>query len=104
MKYYSTILSLVFLSFFAVISNLYLGNISNDIEKENIKIDRSINFMKDQISINEIEYSMYNNYHYLKKLYTIYFNDNDLNFSNNRISFYDLKNTRITNLHTASIK
>ena len=75
------------LSFFSIISLLYLGNISREIEKDNIALKEKIIFFQDQININEIEYSLYISYNYLKKLQKIYFNEENVSSLNNRISF-----------------
>ena len=79
---------------------LYLGNVSREIEKSNIILREKINFMQDQININEIEYSLFINYNYLKKLQTIYFDEENVSSQNNRISFYDLENQKFENFLT----
>ena len=88
------------MSFLSVISLLYLGSISRVIEKENIALRQQINFIKSQVNINEIEYSLYNSYDYLKKLQKIYLNEQVNNSLDNRISFYNLKKYNINNLYT----
>ena len=54
-------------------SLLYLGNISLNITKENSKIEKKIIKINEQININEVEYNLYTNYEYIKKLHGIYF-------------------------------
>ena len=88
------------LCFLSIISLLYLGNISREIEKDNIALKEKIIFFQDQININEIEYSLYISYNYLKKLQKIYFNDENIISLNNRISFSDLEKQKFDNLHT----
>ncbi len=88
------------MSFLSVISLLYLGSISRVIEKENIVLKQQINFIQDQVSINELEYSLYNSYDYLKKLQKIYLNEKVSNSLDNRVSFYNLKEYNIDNLYT----
>ena len=83
-----------------MISLLYLGNLSGKIEKDNILLKKQINFMQDQININEIEYSLFINYDYLKKLQKIYLNEKVSNSLDNRVSFYNLKEYNIDNLYT----
>ena len=86
-------------------SLLYLGNISLNITKENSKIEKKIIKINEQININEVEYNLYTNYEYIKKLHGIYFNNNkSLLFSNNRINFEDFKKTNISNVQTVGIK
>ena len=104
MKYYIAIISSFILSFLSTIVLLYLGNVTREIEKSNITLKEKINFMQDQININEIEYSLFINYNYLKKLQTIYFDEENVSSQNNRISFYDLENQKFENLLTVGIR
>lgn len=104
MKYYTAIISSFILSFLSTIVLLYLGNVTREIEKNNITLREKINFMQDQININEIEYSLFISYNYLKKLQTIYFDEENVSFQNNRISFYDLENQKIENFLTVGTR
>ena len=104
MKYYSTIISLFILNLLSVVLLLYFANITRNFEKEKFSINKNIKFLKDQININEIEYSLHNRYEYLKKMQKIYFEEVDEIYVNNRLSFYDFKNRNIKNLYNAGIK
>lgn len=104
MKYYSAIIFTFVLSFLSIISLLYLGNISREIEKSNFLMKEQIGFMQDQININEIEYNLFIGYNYLKKLQKIYFSEEISSPSNNRISFNDLQNKRLENFHTVGTR
>jgi hypothetical protein len=104
MKYYSAILSLFGLSFFIIIALLYLGNVSRNFEKSNIILKKNIVLFKDQININEIEYSLVTNYDYLTKLQKLYLAENIYNQVNNIITFNDLKNKDINNFYTVGMK
>ena len=104
MKYYSAIISSFTLSFLSTIALLYLGNVTREIEKSNITLREKINFMQDQININEIEYNLFINYNYLKKLQTIYFDEENVSSQNNRISFYDLENQKFENFLTVGTR
>ena len=104
MNYYHTIASLIFLNLLSVISLLYIGNLSRDIENKNFVLNKKINLIEHQININEIEYNLYNNYEYLKKLHQIYFDSEEFNiFFNNRISFNNLQNKNLKNIHTVGM-
>ena len=92
------------MSFLSVISLLYLGSISRVIEKENIALRQQINFIKSQVNINEIEYSLYNSYDYLKKLQKIYLEDTNSNFINQRISYKYFEKKNLDILHTVGTK
>ena len=104
MKYYSAIISLFTLSIFAIISLLYLGNITRKIQKENNILINNIHFIKDQININEIEYSLYNNYEYLQKMQKIYLTESNDEIISNRVSFKSLKNKNLENFYTVGIE
>ena len=103
MKYYSAIIFSFALSLLSVMSLLYLGKISREMEKDNIVLKEQIDFMQDQININEIEYSLFISYNYLKKLQKIYFSEENSSSLNNRISFYDLKK-KFENFHTVGTR
>ena len=104
MKYYSAILSLLGLSFFTIIALLYLGNISRDFERSNLILKKDIILFKDQININEIEYSLVNNYDYLIKLQKLYLGEKIYKQVNNIITFNDLKKKDINNFYTVGMK
>ena len=101
MRYYSAISSLIVLNILTVMFLLYLGNISRDIEKQNYTLEKKINFVNDQININEIEFSLYHNYGYLKKLHKVYFDGEQFeSFSNKRLSFVDFQKKKFKNIYT----
>jgi len=104
MKYNSAIISLFTLSIFAIISLLYLGNITRKIQKENNILINNIHFIKDQININEIEYSLYNSYEYLQKMQKIYLKESNDEIISNRVSFKSLKNKNLENFYTVGIE
>ena len=83
---------------------MYLGNVSRDFEKSNIILKKNIVLFKDQININEIEYSLVTNYDYLTKLQKLYLAENIYNQVNNIITFNDLKNKDINNFYTVGMK
>ena len=104
MKYYSAILSLVILSFFSVIFLLYFANLTRNIEKENLSLLKDIKYFEEQININEIEYSLYDNYEYLQKMQNIYFDKSEIINLEKRISFNDFINKNLSNFYTIATK
>ena len=104
MKYYSAITSLVLLSILAIIGLLYIGNITRNIEKQNYSLLENINYYKDQININEIEYSLHSSYENLQNLKKIYIGDVENINTNSRISFETFKNVQINHIHTVGIQ
>ena len=60
---------------------------------------------KDYININEIEFSLYQSYEYLKKLHKIYFDGEQFeSFSNKRLSFHDIQKKNLENIHTVGVQ
>jgi hypothetical protein len=104
MRYYRTLLTLFFLNVLAIFFLLYFANISRQIENQNYKLTKEVNYFENQININEIEYSLYNSYDYLEKLHKIYFNNFKNNNSIKRISYYDFQNNNLQNLYNVGIK
>ena len=101
MRYYKAISSLIVLNIITVLFLLYFGNVSRNIEKQNYILEKKIIFIKDQININEIEFSLYDNYEYLKKLHKIYFDVKQFeSFSNKRLSFNDIQIENLKNIYT----
>jgi len=82
----------------------YFSNISRNIENQNSDLKENINYIKDQVNINEIEYSLYNSYDHLKKLQNIYFEEVEKINLNQRISFYELSDNSLEYFHTVGTK
>ena len=104
MKYSKAILPFFVLSIFIIILLLYFANITRKIEKENYVLKNQINNLQEQININEIELSIDNNYEYLLKMQKIYFEKDDNQNFENRISFNDYKNKDLKNFFNVGIK
>ena len=104
MRYKNAIISLFSLSIVAVIFLLYFANISRKIEKENVVLKEKINFIQEQININEIEYSLYNSYEYLQKIQKIYFDSSKSEDLDKRMSFNVIKSKNIDNFFTVGTK
>lgn len=92
------------MSFFSIISLLFLGNLSSEIEKENTILKEKIKFSKEQFNINQIEYSLVTNYDYLFKLKNIYIDDSNIFSSENRITYNQMDKIESSNIFTVSIK
>ena len=105
MRYLSAISSLVVLNILIVLSLLYFGNVTREIEKKNYTLDKKINFINDQININEIELSLYQNYEYIKKLQKIYFDSEQFeSFSNNRLNLSYIQKKNLEKIYTVGSK
>ena len=100
MKYLTAITTLVFFNLFAIIALLYFGNNSRIIYEKNEKIKSDIDKLKKQLEINEIEYTVHNNYNYLKKIQKIYLENENLNFRNDsRLSLHDFKKSDLDSFY-----
>ena len=105
MKYYRTIIIFFILSFLTITTLFFLVNNFKKIEKENSLLKKQINFLNEQININEIEYSLLNNYDYLHNLHQIYFDSEvELNLSNKVIDISELDKKNLENLYTISMR
>ena len=56
-----------------VFLSIFVGNLTRKLELTNQQIKQDIQKNKQQLTINRIEFSFYNNLDYLKKLHNIYF-------------------------------
>jgi hypothetical protein len=104
MKYLTAILTLTFLSSLSILILLYVGSITVKIEKKNSFLKQKILLIQDQVNVNEIEYTFYNSYDYLKKLQKIYLEDTNSNFINQRISYKYFEKKNLDILHTVGTK
>ena len=104
MKYAKHIVFFLFINLVIVFLTIFLGNLTRKLEISNNLKDQDIQKQKEQLKINKIEYSFYNNSNYIKKLYEIYFSyeEEDLdkkivnlsnisNLKNNKIILVNLK-------------
>tara|TARA_B100001964_G_C13994129_1_gene491931 strand:- start:264 stop:584 length:321 start_codon:yes stop_codon:yes gene_type:complete len=104
MKYAKHIVFFLFINLVIVFLTIFLGNLTRKLEISNNLKDQDIQKQKEQLKINKIEYSFYNNPNYIKKLYEIYFSyeEEDLdkkivnlsnisNLKNNKIILVNLK-------------
>ena len=98
MKYAKHIVFFLFINLVIVFLTIFLGNLTRKLEISNNLKDQEIQKQKEQLKINKIEYSFYNNPNYLKKLYEIYFSyeEEDLNKKIVNLSnISNLKNNKI---------
>ena len=72
MKYTKHIVFFLFINLIIVFLSIFVGNLTRKIEITNQQIKQNIQKNKQQLTINKIEFSFYNNSDYLKKLHSIY--------------------------------
>lgn len=104
MKYSKAISPFIILSVIVIILLLYFKNLTREIEKENNALINQINLTKEQLNINEIEFSIYNSYEYLSQMQKLYFKETNTNNLDKRISFNDLVNNNLNNFVVVGIR
>ena len=73
MKYSKQIVFFLFINLVIVFLSIFVANITRKSELANNRIKIDIKKQEEQLSINKIEYTYYNNSDYLKKLHSLYF-------------------------------
>ena len=73
MKYAKHIVFFLLINLIIVFLTIFLGNVTRKLELSNNKKLENIEKLEEQLKVNKIEYSFYNNADYLKKLHRIYF-------------------------------
>ena len=79
------LLSFVFLT-------IFLGNWTRKLEVSNDAKKHNIQKFQEQLKINKIEYSFYNNSNYLKKLHQIYFSYEEVGIEKKIIDIKNISN------------
>ena len=90
MKYSKQIVFLLFINLIIVFLSIFIGNLTRKTELINNQAQLDIQKQKEQLSINKIEFSFYNNPDYLKKLHNIYFSLEEDNIEKKIVSFYNI--------------
>ena len=72
-----------------VFLTIFLGNLTRKLELSNNKKLENIEKLEEQLKVNKIEYSFYNNADYLKKLHRIYFSHEEISIEKKIV---DIKN------------
>jgi hypothetical protein len=73
MKYSKQIVFFLLINLVIVFLSIFIANITRKLELVNNRIKIDIKKQEEQLSINKIEYTYYNNSDYLKKLHSLYF-------------------------------
>ena len=84
MKYSKQIVFLLLINLVVVFLSIFSGNLTRKLEVTNHQIKLNIEKEIEQLQVNKIEFSFYNNSDYLKKLHNIYFSV-DENYSERKI-------------------
>ena len=83
---------------------IYLGNITRKLEINNNIIEQNIQKQKEQLKVNKIEYSFYNNPNYLKKLHEIYFSYEEEGLENKIVDITNISNLKDNKIILINLK
>ena len=75
-----------------VFLTIFLGNLTRKLELSNSKKEEKIQKLEEQLKVNKIEYSFYNNADYLKKLHGIYFSNEEISLEKKIVDIKNLSN------------
>ena len=73
MRYSKQIVFLLLINLIVVFLSIFCGNLTRKLEISNQQIKLNIDKEIEQLQVNKIEYSYYNNSDYLRRLHNIYF-------------------------------
>ena len=104
MKYTKQIVFLLLINLVIVFLSIFTGNLTRKLELTNNSIKLSIEKKEEQLQINKIEFSFYNNSDYLKKLYDIYFAYEEDQIEKKIVSLSNISNIQNERLILANIK
>ena len=103
MKYTKQIIFLLFVNLIIVFISIFTGNLTRKLELTNNQIKLNIEKGKEQLQINKIEFSFYNNLDYLKKLHNIYFSFEEDHPEKKIVSLSNISNSNKENLVLVNI-
>ena len=104
MKYAKHIVFFLLINLVIVFLAIFLGNLTRKLEINNNLIEKKIQKEKDQLKVNKIEYSYYNNPNYLKKLHDIYFSYEEDNLENKIIDLSNISNLKNDKIILVNLK
>ena len=94
MKYAKHIVFFLFINLIIVFLTIFLGNLTRKLELSNNKKLENIEKLEEQLKVNKIEYSFYNNADYLKKLHGIYFSYEEIFLEKKIVDIKNISNTQ----------
>ena len=92
MKYAKHIVFFLFINLIIVFLTIFLGNLTRQLELSNNKKLENIEKLEEQLKVNKIEYSFYNNADYLKKLHGIYFSYEEISLETKIVDIKNISN------------
>ena len=104
MKYSKQIILLLLINLVVVFLSIFSGNLTRKLEITNHQIKLNIEKEIEQLQINKIEFSFYNNSDYLKKLHNIYFSVEEFNPEKNILSLSNISDITKERVFLVNIK
>ena len=104
MKYSKHIVFFLLINLVIVFLTIFLGNLTRKLEISNNLLKQNIQKQKEQLKVNKIEYSFYNNPNYLKKLHDIYFSYEEEDLQNKIVNFSNISNRKNNKIILVNLK
>ena len=104
MKYSKHIVFLLLINLIVVFLSIFSGNLTRKLEVTNHQIKLNIEKEVEQLQINNIEFSFYNNSDYLKKLHNIYFSIDEAYPEKNILSLSNISDITKERVYLVNIK
>ena len=104
MKYSKQIVFFLLINLIVVFLSIFSGNLTRKIEVTNHQIKLNIEKEIEQLQVNKIEFSFYNNSDYLKKLHNIYFTVDEVYPEKNILSLSNISDITKERIYLVNIK
>ena len=104
MKYSKHIVFLLLINLIVVFLSIFSGNLTRKLEVTNHQIKLNIEKEIEQLQVNKIEFSFYNNSDYLRGLHNIYFSVDENYPEENMLSLSNMSDITKENIFLVNIK
>ena len=104
MKYAKHIVFFLLINLVIVLLSIFFGNLTRKLEISNNLIEQNIQIQKEQLKVNKIEYSFYNNPNYIKKLHNIYFSYEEEGLENKIVDLSNISNLKKNKIILVNLK
>ena len=104
MKYSKQIVFLLLINLIVVFLSIFSGNLTRKLEVTNNQIRLNIEKEIEQLQVNKIEFSYYNNSNYMRKLHNIYFSVDEQYPEKNILSLSNISDITKERIFLVNIK
>ena len=104
MKYSKQIVFLLIINLIVILLSIFSGNLTRKLELTNYQIKLNIEQEIEQLQVNKIEFSFYNNSDYLRRLHNIYFSIEENYDEKNILSLSNISDITNERVFLANIK